>query len=161
MGNGQVEALERLIRDNEDLEMHREAEVRAIAHRLIQNSYRLASPRHRYSEFLLGPCSGPHRSAHASAVGLHRREGTNSELRRTPQEGHKQRARLTESGLSAETFATGALMKRRPGAARRAVASPGLTISRIVVKQVEMAGRVTRSKGVPFREEEVMHTNSG
>jgi hypothetical protein len=36
MGNGQVEALQRLIRDREELEMHREAEARAIAHRLIQ-----------------------------------------------------------------------------------------------------------------------------
>ena len=36
MGNGQVEALQRLIRDREGLELHREAEVRAIAHRLIQ-----------------------------------------------------------------------------------------------------------------------------
>ena len=36
MGNGQVEALQRLIRDREELELHREAEVRAIAHSLIQ-----------------------------------------------------------------------------------------------------------------------------
>jgi hypothetical protein len=38
MGNGQVETLQRLIRDREELEMHREAEVRAIAHRLIQTN---------------------------------------------------------------------------------------------------------------------------
>jgi len=36
MGNGQVEALQQLIRDRQELELRREAEVRAIAHRLIQ-----------------------------------------------------------------------------------------------------------------------------
>ena len=36
MGNGQVDALARLVRNQQDLEIHREAEARAIAHRLIQ-----------------------------------------------------------------------------------------------------------------------------
>ena len=36
MGNGQVAVLARLVRDQQELEMHREAEARAIAHGLIQ-----------------------------------------------------------------------------------------------------------------------------
>ena len=42
---------------------------------------------------------------------------------------HKQRARLTKSGLCVYTLLQGALMKRRPSDARRAVAPPSLTIA--------------------------------
>jgi hypothetical protein len=36
MGNGQVERLVQLVRNQEELEIQRETEARAIAHRLIQ-----------------------------------------------------------------------------------------------------------------------------
>ena len=80
MGNGQVEALQRLIRDREELELHREAEVRAIAHRLIQTHIGWHRRGIDIPKFYAALAEALMATRAAGAVGLHKRGGAHADL---------------------------------------------------------------------------------